>query len=130
MLEPATTPSLRGLASAHAAGLIDRQTYIRQRRRLIDGIVSGEIEIVPWEPPSAAEFDRTDSDITVELEQLTTQTNTAARSRTAWRVMFIIISAMLALTMWLLIAANDVSAEALPDASTDPSVNLGGIRRH
>ena len=51
-----TTPlTIRGLAKAHSAGEIDRQTYIRERRQLIDGIVAGEVELVPYVPPPLRE---------------------------------------------------------------------------
>jgi hypothetical protein len=46
-----STPILRGLAKAYSDGLIDRKHYIRGRRHLIDDIVAGDVEIVPYDAP-------------------------------------------------------------------------------
>ena len=44
--------TLRGLVKAHEAGRIDRREYILERRRIIDGIVAGEIDLVPYKSPA------------------------------------------------------------------------------
>ncbi len=67
-----STPILRGLSSAYSNGLIDRKQYIRERRQLIDDIVDGKVELVPYESPPAVpnpDLERTfsDGDGTLEL---------------------------------------------------------------
>lgn len=71
-----STPNLRGLAKAYSAGLLDRKRYIHERRQLIDDIVSGEAEIVPYESPPRKpnpDLERTfsDGETTLELPLLT-----------------------------------------------------------
>lgn len=66
-----STLKLRGLAKAYSDGLIDRKQYIRERRQLIDGIVAGELEIVPYDAPQPAPdpaIERTFSDGEATLE--------------------------------------------------------------
>lgn len=68
--------SLRALAADYADGRVDRKTFTRERRRIIDGIVAGEIPLPPEEvPPSAPGVDPADEDITID----------AARQRAAAR---------------------------------------------
>ncbi len=60
-----STPILRRLARAYSNGLIDRKQYIRERRQLIDGIVNGNVEVVPYLSPPATpnpDLERTFSD--------------------------------------------------------------------
>lgn len=66
------SPKLRGLAKAYSDGLIDRKQYIVERRQLIDGIVAGELEIVPYEAPQpdpdpAIERTFSDGEATLEM---------------------------------------------------------------
>ena len=44
-----STLTLRGLAKAYSDDILDRKQYIRERRQLIDDIISGKIEIIPYE---------------------------------------------------------------------------------
>lgn len=65
-----STPTLRGIAKAYADGQIDRRTCILERRRLIDGIVSGELELVPYRPAapeSSLAPEEEDGDDTLDL---------------------------------------------------------------
>jgi formylglycine-generating enzyme required for sulfatase activity len=58
------------LAKAYANRQIDRQSYILERRRLIDGVVSGDIELVPYRPPAPdppASIDIEDGEATLEI---------------------------------------------------------------
>lgn len=59
---------LQELCRAHAAEAIDRRTYIRERRRLIDGAIAG-LTLAPPNIPEAFKPDATviDLDATVEL---------------------------------------------------------------
>jgi formylglycine-generating enzyme required for sulfatase activity len=95
-----STPSLRGLAKAYSDGLIDRKQYIRARRQIIDNIVGGKVEIVPYEAPAARpnpDLERTFSDGEATLEvppfDVDAPPSTAAKSN-----LTIVIIAVLALT--------------------------------
>lgn len=73
-----TTPILRGLAKAYSESLIDRKVYIRERRELIDNIVSGEAELVAYESPAPKrppDEQRTfsDGEDTVEIPKFDTE---------------------------------------------------------
>jgi formylglycine-generating enzyme required for sulfatase activity len=63
--------TLRGLAKAHSDNLVDRKHYIRERRRLIDEIVAGQAELVPYSqtsPTTTPDSDRTFSDGETSVE--------------------------------------------------------------
>ncbi|MFT4562383.1 MAG: sulfatase activating formylglycine-generating enzyme [Gammaproteobacteria bacterium] len=63
--------TLRGLAKAHSDKIVDRKHYIRERRRLIDEIVAGKAELIPYSEPiprRTPESDRTFSDGETTLE--------------------------------------------------------------
>ncbi|MEQ8660161.1 MAG: hypothetical protein RLW62_05035, partial [Gammaproteobacteria bacterium] len=67
-----STDTLRELSRKWAAGDIDRETYRRQRRELIDAIVNGTRPLVPYqapEPPQPTVFpyDDDDGDTTQEI---------------------------------------------------------------
>ncbi|MSQ69182.1 MAG: hypothetical protein EXR83_13525 [Gammaproteobacteria bacterium] len=59
---------LQELCSAYAAEAIDRRTYIRERRRLIDGAIA-DLTLAPPNIPEAFKPDATviDLDATIEL---------------------------------------------------------------
>ncbi|MEX2479274.1 MAG: hypothetical protein WD928_00290 [Gammaproteobacteria bacterium] len=64
--------TLRELSRRYATGDIDRDTYRRRRRALIEDIVAGNIELLPYQPPepdtpTVFPYDDDDGDTTQEI---------------------------------------------------------------
>lgn len=107
-----TTQSLRGLARAHSDKLIDRDEYMKGRRRLIDDIIAGQAEIVPYEPPppmSREELEKTlDGESTLELPREEVESATVAAVETSQRpasrwpliVLIIVVLGAVAVFLW------------------------------
>ncbi|MGH8597382.1 MAG: hypothetical protein ACREXT_12055, partial [Gammaproteobacteria bacterium] len=86
----------------YAAGNHDRSSYVRERRRLIDGIVSGDIELaaaLPVEPQAAAVSTLGEFDATIELPRAPATPQHA--TRLAWGILLGIFAALLGVVVWL-----------------------------
>jgi len=112
-----STPILRGLAKAYSENLIDRKEYITERRHLIDDIVAGNVDIVPYEAPSLArdpDNERTfsDGESTLELPRVDSEAEskpiTPAKSNKGL-AMFLIVAtvAIAAFAGWRFISQGE-----------------------
>lgn len=96
---------VRTLARAHAEGRVDRRSYVRERRRLIDGIVSGDIacqesRILPPEPEGAAPTSTLgEFDATIELKR--PPNRRSRRTLMAWGIVLGIAISLIGVMLWL-----------------------------
>ncbi|MBI4693309.1 MAG: SUMF1/EgtB/PvdO family nonheme iron enzyme [Gammaproteobacteria bacterium] len=120
--------TLRALAADYAEGRIDRKTFITERRRLIDGIVAGEIplpeEAPPAAPPPQAEGDE---DITVDVaeqsaEPVPAAAPTAVAPRKSGRGAGIAVA--LGIAAALAFGAKQFLAPTTPATTAAPATNV------
>jgi len=104
-----STPTLRALSRRLAAGDIDRETYRRQRRELIDAIVSGAQPLVRYEEPEPQQPtvfpDDDDGDTTQEIipPLLAAAERAERRPHGRWLLLAAaLLMAIAALAWWLL----------------------------
>jgi len=123
-----STHTLRGLAKAYSDSLIDRKQYIRERRLLIDDIVSGATEISPYEsPPRVAQnedHDRTfsDGETTLELPLLDVEgpTSTPTTPPPTGRNRIFVIVGALALCVIAVVALFKIVVPSAPLVTEPP----------
>ncbi len=120
-----STQTLRALSRSLAAGDIDRETYRRRRRELIEAIVSGAVPLVPYEEPEPQQPtvfpDDDDGDTTQEIiPPLLAAAERAERRPRGPRLLLVavLLAALAALAWWLLgtrpPAAPGVATQPLP----------------
>lgn len=105
-----STPTLRALSRRLAAGDLDRETYRRRRRELIEAIVSGDEPLVPYEEPEPQQPtifpDDDDGDTTQEIiPPLLAAAERAQRRPRGPRLLLVaagLLVALAALAWWLL----------------------------
>ena len=131
------TPVLRSLAKAYSENLIDRQKYIRERRKLIDAIVAGEVELVayvPPTPPPLVDNGSEDAGDTIELAQETIAVAMAAepdevdtesapdtpRYRAAIAAIIFIALALAALVAWRIFDKAPSPPIEVPESVASP----------
>ncbi|MGR9089765.1 MAG: formylglycine-generating enzyme family protein [Gammaproteobacteria bacterium] len=133
-----STPILRGLAKAYSDGLIDRKHYIRGRRHLIDDIVAGDVEIVPYDapkPPADPAVERTFSDgeatlemPRVDLEAATQPLAPAKSGRSGLIIVVVVIVAATAYAGWRAISPNpEGPAATMAVTSVPEGPNPAGV---
>ncbi len=97
-----STLTLRGLAKAYSDDILDRKQYVRERRQLIDDIISGKVEIIPYEAsitPTNQSHDRTFSEgaNTLEIPLFDTEKSRPVPTKSRWPLALLGILAVAAL---------------------------------
>ena len=119
------TLTLRGLAKTYSDGIVDRRKYIRERRQLIDNIVSGQVAITPYEAtaPAIHDHERTFSDAenTAKLPPIETDPPQPNKSNFIIVVVAILALAGIALVGWIKLTPRP---DALAPAQVEPHVTV------
>lgn len=135
-----STPTLRGLSRKLAAGDIDRETYRRRRRELIEAVVSGAERLVPFEEPEPQQPtvfpDDDDGDTTQEIiPPVLKAAERVQRRRRGPRLLIaaVLLAALAGLTWWLLGARPPLTPSSaprtVPNATTDTVPSADVIER-
>ena len=125
--------TLRGLAKAYSDNIVDRKQYIRERRQLIDDIISGEAELIPYEPsppPAIPDTERTFSDGAATLEPVLINTEALlsppTSSNRALIIMAILVLTAVVVIGWFKLAPKP---ESFVPARIDPNPSVTPINR-
>ena len=119
------TQTLRGIAKSYADSQIDRGAYILERRRMIDGIVTGEIELVPYHrpiPERAAAPEIFDGDDTLKILRDEPRRGRFPKWMIPVIVIVIVIVTAAALSAWVF--AAEPNRVARPPAPIAPAARV------
>ena len=120
--------TLRGLAKAYSDSIIDRKQYIHRRRELIDDIVAGKAEIVPYQSHTASgrpKLDRTFSDRedTLELPMIDehpTERSIGPKSNGSRKMMIAVLIVGMSLIGWIVFQPKQTPIQT-PIVATAPA---------